>query len=124
MSSDNGIYILVTKDGFRVVHTQAIDNIYYDADESGFNKYYLYHYFKDSDIYSSRDVAWKKAHKLYDEIMQDDFCPFVEYGISEIDATNIEFSLKAPKCCDDPDINNIGYGDYGCNNCGEFYLGD
>lgn len=29
MSADNGIYILQTKDGYRVTHAQAIDNIYW-----------------------------------------------------------------------------------------------
>jgi len=29
MSADNGIYILQSKDGFRVAHAQAIENIYW-----------------------------------------------------------------------------------------------
>lgn len=29
MSADNGIYILKTKDGYRVLHSQAIENIYW-----------------------------------------------------------------------------------------------
>lgn len=29
MSADNGIYILKSKDEYRVIHTQAIENIYY-----------------------------------------------------------------------------------------------
>lgn len=29
MSADNGIYLLQTKDGYRVAHLQAIDNIYW-----------------------------------------------------------------------------------------------
>jgi hypothetical protein len=32
MSADNGIYILQTKDGYRVAHLQAIDNIYWHPD--------------------------------------------------------------------------------------------
>jgi len=27
MSADNGIYILKSKDGFRVIHAQSIDNL-------------------------------------------------------------------------------------------------
>lgn len=29
MSADNGIYILKSKDGYRVIHAQAIENIYW-----------------------------------------------------------------------------------------------
>jgi hypothetical protein len=32
MSADNGIYILETKDEFRVIHAQAIENIYWHFD--------------------------------------------------------------------------------------------
>ncbi len=31
MSADNGIYILKTKDQYRVAHLQAIDNVYWSA---------------------------------------------------------------------------------------------
>ena len=32
MSADNGIYILKTKDQYRVTHTQAIENVYWEYD--------------------------------------------------------------------------------------------
>lgn len=114
-SADNGIYILQTSDGFRVAHAQAIDNLYWwpveccnnrDLDDEDIK--FQYHckncgiledyekkdeicpsmaldYFGDSEVYKTSDEAYKKACDIYEEIINDDFCPIVEYGIQFID---------------------------------------
>jgi len=86
MSSENGIYILQTKDGFRVVHAQAIENIYYSGDERyGFNLQAVADYFGPCVNIAKNEVeAWEQAKILYDEIMDDAFCPIIEYGVQFI----------------------------------------
>ena len=115
MSSDNGIYILQSLDGFRIVHAQAIENLYWwekksacctnpnivsvDGEEQCYNcRSYLPEmelrddicperlkgYFRKSKIFDTEEEALKEAQILYDEIIDDDFCPIVEYGISFI----------------------------------------
>jgi len=115
MSADNGIYILQTKDGFRVTETQAIDNLYwwgvccsnsmvlYDVDEffniclnckkvdveseirNKINPYVLKEYFGHCKVFKSEKEAHDEACRLYNEIMDNDCCPIVEYGIQSID---------------------------------------
>jgi len=81
MSADNGIYILQTKDGYRVVHAQAIENIY---DGDGFNLQAVADYFGKSNVLVTEQEAWGEAKILYDEIMNDDYCPILEYGVQFI----------------------------------------
>lgn len=125
MSADNGVYILQTKDGFRVIHAQAIDNISYNADATGFNLRILYQYFCDSQCYKNKKQATDRAVELYEEIMNDDFCPVCEYGISFINAKDITFPKECPPCCANPSIMSIS-GDLidgernQCSNCGEY----
>jgi hypothetical protein len=94
VSSDNGIYILATKGPFfteyRVTHAQAIENIRWHPDESGFNKLSLWEYFKDSKVYNEEE-AWDVARKIYEDIMNNHDLPIIEYGICQINATHIEF---------------------------------
>ena len=79
MSADNGIYILESKDGFRVVYAHAIDNIY----EHGwkFNSKYLKKYFGEAPVLTTRDEAWKEAKKLYYKVIARGI---LEYGINII----------------------------------------
>lgn len=112
MSADNGIYILEAKDGFRVIHTQAIDNLYwwwnderlYDDDwvekqkEKGIINPYrgmgesknelnpkeIYRYFRNSEVFKTKEEAFHEADRKYQEIMKSD-CPIIEYGISFIE---------------------------------------
>ena len=44
----------------------------------------VYEYFKDSKVYPDLESAMKRAHEIYQEIMKDDFCPIIEYGIQFI----------------------------------------
>ena len=94
MSADNGIYILATptEDAgdleYRVRHAQAIENIYWD-EESGsliydrINPTQLVAYFGECEVLSQEE-AHKKAFELEEEILNDDFCPVLEYGINTI----------------------------------------
>lgn len=83
MSADNGIYILKTEgDEFRVAHCQAIENLTY-GDPGGDEEYMLL-LFSDSEVFGDEQEAMMKAKELYDEIMADEFCPVVEYGIQFI----------------------------------------
>ena len=106
MSSDNGVYILETKDGFRVVHAQAIDNLYWWNFGKIMTKYgmqdkwikkneinpeMLIEYFGDCKVFRSREEAEQEAYKIYEEIINDDFYPICEYGIVSIDCSNINF---------------------------------
>lgn len=79
MSADNGIYILQTLDGYRVVHAQAIENIY---DGGKFNLQAVADYFGVCPtIVKTEKEAWAQAKIIYDEIMNDDYCPILEYGV-------------------------------------------
>jgi hypothetical protein len=94
MSSDNGIYILKTPkdDGegfdYRVIHAQAIENIYWDdvnkCEGPDPNPAILLEYFGEAPV-MTKDEAAKKAFEMEEEILEDDFCPILEYGISTIE---------------------------------------
>ena len=87
MSADNGIYILESpvRSGkeFRVLHTQAIDNLDYEVPE-GFdlNPEQVVQYFGESEVFKTREEANKIAQALYEEVING--MGIVEYGISTI----------------------------------------
>lgn len=122
MSSDNGVYILHTLDGWRVIHAQAIDNLYWWRVEGALidqlelrneiNPSSLFSYFKDCEIFKEKYEAWHKAVLLYREIGD------VEYGIQFIEGfENKEFPKK---CCDNPNIIVNVFETKRCFNCGEY----
>ncbi len=86
MSADNGIYILQAKDGYRVTHAQAIDNLNWWPEDSGYreelNPQVVYDYFHASKVFSTKEEALKEAWRLYDGI-EEDGLP-IEYGVSPI----------------------------------------
>ena len=95
MSSDNGIYILQTKDlngepEYRVKHLQAIENVDWDdkkKDHTNNDDIRIVNareMFKDAPQFASEVLAFKHASAVYDEIMKDEYYPIVEYGISKI----------------------------------------
>ena len=89
MSADNGIYILQAKDGYRVVHAQAIENLWWwdDGTEDKrwkLNPKYIFDYFGNCKVLKSRQEALAEATKIYDELMKSEM-PIVEYGIQSID---------------------------------------
>jgi hypothetical protein len=81
MSSDNGIYIIYFPEGYRVAHAQAIENIDYFPPGTIERKQELKKYFGKSKIFQSYKDAFTEAEKLANEILKDDFCPILEYGI-------------------------------------------
>jgi hypothetical protein len=93
MSADNTIVILKTPspDGFefRVTHAQAIDNIYWDEtapdnyNPNG-NPKEVVNYFGKCNVFTNSIDALKFAQEKADKILSDDFCPILEYGISQI----------------------------------------
>jgi len=97
MSADNGIYILKTTDGqHRVIHTQAIDNIFYNTNENGesINCLYAYQYFCNSKITRECNKALSIANKMYNDIIKHSI---IEYGIRpiEVDYTWKDICKKA-----------------------------
>jgi hypothetical protein len=84
MSADNGIYIHKFRNGWAVEHCQAIDNIYWHRGKKKYNYGILYSYFRGAKRFKTKGRALKYAFKLQDEILLDDFCPILEYGICEV----------------------------------------
>jgi len=83
MSADNGIYILVTKDQYRVIHAQAIDNLWYSYLRPHSNNPTLVstrivEYFGDSKYTRNIDIARQIAFSMAKRQ------PILEYGIREI----------------------------------------
>lgn len=88
MSADNGIYILKTKDQYRVAHLCAIDNIYYSIIDKNWcynnetkNKYVptrIVEMFHDSRYTKDESKALELAHKWASSL------PICEYGVNTI----------------------------------------
>lgn len=82
MSADNGIYILKTKDQYRVIHTQAIENIYWSHFYRDMRRHpvstRLVEYYGDTRYTRNFDKAMKVA-----SIMSKDYGT-LEYGIQVI----------------------------------------
>lgn len=92
MSADNGIYIGKFPKGksfeYRVIEAQAIDNLTYFPANSDLREYFkgenpreIYEYFKDSPVFETREAADALAYEIEQNILSDDFCPILEYGI-------------------------------------------
>ena len=87
MSADNMVAILKTpngKDGFeyRVTHVQAIENITYNNPKG--NPKQVVNYFGKCKVFTDKNKAYQLANSIEKEILDDDFCPILEYGINEI----------------------------------------
>jgi hypothetical protein len=86
MSADNGIYILQSKDGYRITHAQAIENLYWDEDQrcevQQLQPKKLERYFGKCKVFKTRREALKEADRLYQDIIKN--CGICEYGISFI----------------------------------------
>ncbi len=87
MSADNGIYILQTKDGFRVAHAQAIDNIYFEPNADGWNPYEVWGYFHQVAIHRDHSSALNRAWQIQKDMKGE----VLEYGISSLLHPNLEF---------------------------------
>ncbi len=86
MSADNGIYILVLKDQCKVIHTQAIENLYWShltkSSNSEPNSARVVEYFYEQPALTLEE-ARNIAFEIEKEIMESDH-PVLEYGISSI----------------------------------------
>lgn len=85
MSADDGIYIGHFADGeIRVIHAQAIDNLWYPKG-NGENAKAIVDYFKNAEAFVFNDLiqAEECAFNLEDEILASDY-PVLEYGIGDI----------------------------------------
>lgn len=78
MSADNGIYIAQFPDGFRVIHAQAIENLYEYEEGSNDWEEMIDDYYGRSDIYTSIESARVKAFEMAKD------CYVLEYGIQEL----------------------------------------
>ena len=89
MSADDGIYILETKDGYRVTHAQAIENLWWWDEEPNerdeMNPDELIRYFGNCTIFSTRGEALLEADNIYKRLVNDEEWPMPpEYGIQWI----------------------------------------
>ena len=78
MSADNGIYILKTKDQYRVIHVQAIDNLFYSHISNNRDVLVptrLVEYFGSCRYTRNFDTAMKVAKAIEFNL------PILEYGI-------------------------------------------
>jgi len=87
MSADNTIAILKTPSGkggfeYRVIHAQAIENIYWQHDDG--NPLEVMRYFGKCEVLTSEINALKIALDMEKEILNDDF-GILEYGIRTIE---------------------------------------
>ena len=82
MSADNGIYIHKFRDGYRVAHCQAIDNIYWHKGKNKYNYRILKQYFKNSLLFNTIEEAIKQGIKIEKDFRKDGL--WTEYGINEI----------------------------------------
>lgn len=81
MSADNGIYILKTKDQYRVIQTQAVENLYwsfldFNSQEELVPTRIVEHYSKSKYTYNQntvRDIAFNMARRTP-----------TEYGVNEL----------------------------------------
>ncbi len=103
MSADNGVYIgrfpgVGSSVEYRVIHAQAIEN----CDDSGnrpetHDQAFEGHaqdreivdwnrvsYYGNAKTFSNHAEAFTEAQKLADDILSDEYCPILEYGICDI----------------------------------------
>lgn len=95
MSSDNSIAVLKTLDGkggneYRVRHLQGLDNMQWDKKTGGYSGDPDVHIenarnmWKGCEVFKNAIEAFDAAHKMEREILNDDFCPFLEYGVVQV----------------------------------------
>ncbi len=86
MSADNGIYILETTDGYRVVERGAIDNIeYHPIKEDGISYMEVFMTWNDK-ANLTKEEAYLEASKIADELEKHGYP--LEYGIAMIRICN------------------------------------
>ena len=115
MSADNGIYILVTKDQYRVIHAQAIDNLTFSHVNRNNRELVptrIVEYYSNCKYTRNIDLARKIAFSMARRY------PVLEYGISEIKINKTwnqivrEAKELAPKEIEKINQNNDGRWDW------------
>ena len=88
MSSDNGIYILHTRDGYRVAHANAIENLWWNEKANTYTEFpnpdMIYDYFYNAKCHKDLHDAMEEAFGIYNQILHSDY-PILEYGIQIIE---------------------------------------
>lgn len=82
MSADNGVYILKTKDQYRVAHFSAVENLYYNQLDKGNNKLCSLEVvmeYANVKFTRKKEVALDIASNILKHL------PICEYGISFIE---------------------------------------
>jgi len=124
MSADNHIAILISTDGYRVIHCQALDNLVWwhtvgagehqHEQREEINPFVLWCYFSGAKVFKTREEAFAYAQTLYRKI------GYVEYGICEV-SYDKEFPKECPPCCEQPILEATAEdGGRTCINCGEY----
>jgi len=118
MSADDGIYILETKDQYRVIHTQAIDNLWWShidrRSHSELIPTRIVEYYGQLKSYKTKDEVKNRAFELYD--LSKPYDP--EYGIQTIsidktwDQILTEAKELAPLEIEAINLDNDGRWDY------------
>jgi hypothetical protein len=114
MSSDNGVYILITKHPidsnqkeYRVAYAAGIDNIYFDPNwnaqidswelaevpEGTWNEECVLNFFDCCGVFSDTNLALQEAQKIYNE------WGHTEYGICTLDFSHKVFPLTRNVNC-------------------------
>jgi len=86
ISSDDGIYILKSNDGYRVVNATSIDNLYWwdgEGMKEDLNPERLIEYFGDCKVIKTKKKALDEAERLEVENLKT-FGYNTEYGIQFI----------------------------------------
>ncbi len=97
MSADNGIYILKTKDQYRVAHFQNAEYMYYSIEKNGYENNVVpvraVELWGDSKFTRKEDVALRLAHKWASSLW------ICEYGVNIITYDGIwkELLIKAAR---------------------------
>ena len=116
MSADNGIYILKTKDQYRIIHAQAIENLWWSyihkESQDDIIPTRILEYYNDSPIFTDEAKVQKVAFSMLNNF------PYVEYGIQTIrvnrtwDEIVNEAKELAPKEIEAIKNNNDGRWEY------------
>lgn len=93
MSSDNGLYVLQTKDGWRVKHLQAVENLWWSKGEQldNLNPVAVYLAFESCIEFTDKKDAFTFAFDW-----AEDF-PILEYGVSELPLDFSEITFEELK---------------------------
>jgi hypothetical protein len=82
MSADNGIYILILKDEYRVIHTQGIENLWWSfltmKIEDKMSPTMVFEYFDGEESFKDEKSAYERALEIYKK------WDYVEYGIRKL----------------------------------------